>query len=169
MILNVILALIFLGSCTLVRGLISRKIPLLLAIPDEAITETLHNDSRKWHLFVIHFTSFYREKFFQDGVRNFLSKIFYRIHVLVMRLDNGLIAILRKVRAHGDGNESKNSENETQHQISMQEAIKNYKNANPLSDIKKARPISREKRISFAELTTSLREQKSSPLSQEEL
>lgn len=109
MIFNIFLGIVFVGSGALVCVRISRKFPHLASIPDHVITERLHRNATKFRLFLIHFKSFYKEEFFHDLLRVNASKICYKIHILLMRMDNGVVRLLRKVRVNGNGARELNS------------------------------------------------------------
>ncbi len=109
MIINFILLLVFFASVFLLWYRVSQKIPELIAIPDQVITERLREDSAKIRLLVIHLRTLYQEKKIQRSLWNLWGKILYRIHIWVLRLDNGIAGSLKKIRAHGvDINENGN-------------------------------------------------------------
>ena len=83
---------------------ISVKARQLMAVPEDLIADLIHREANKFHLFLLHFKSFYKEPFFKDFLRNSASKVFYRIHILLMKMDNGVVNVLRKVRVNGNGN-----------------------------------------------------------------
>ncbi|TSC76756.1 MAG: hypothetical protein G01um101433_682 [Parcubacteria group bacterium Gr01-1014_33] len=113
MVFDIFLGIIFAGSSMVVWSRISRKFPHLASIPDHVITERLHRDATKFRLFLIYFKSFYKEEFFHDILRGSASKVGYKIHILLMRMDNGVVRLLRKVRVNGNGARAPNSAEET--------------------------------------------------------
>lgn len=101
MALTIILFFIFLGSLGVLWYRISLKIPELVAIPDQVITERLHEDSAQVHLFVLHIKTFYREGKFREMFTEFIAKVLYKLHIGLLRFDNTLIEFLRKLREGG--------------------------------------------------------------------
>ena len=107
MFLNVILAILFVGSVGALWGRISEKIPELVAIPDEVIVARLREDSARIRIFFLHFKSFWREGRYKDVFRKFCEKIFYRTHIILMRLDHRVMSMRVKIHANGGNGESR--------------------------------------------------------------
>jgi len=101
MIIDITLALIFLVSLFTLWYRISIKIPELVAIPDEVITARLEENSARIRLFLLRFKIFYREGQYKIIFWKFLGKVLYRLHIILLRLDNGISAMLKRIRERG--------------------------------------------------------------------
>ena len=101
MLIDLFLGIIFLGSCFALWYRISQKIPEVIAIHDDVITQRLHENSARFRIFFLHFKTFYKEEYYRSIFWNFLGKIFYKIHILILRIDNSLIGVLKKIRTRG--------------------------------------------------------------------
>lgn len=101
MVFNFILAIIFIVSTYLFWYSISQKIPEIVAIPDHVITERLHEESAKIRLFLLHLKSFYRTGKYKEVFWKYFSKILYRLHIVLLKIDNGVMALLKKTRVQG--------------------------------------------------------------------
>ena len=99
---NLFLIILFAGSVGVLWHRISEKIPELVAIPDEVIVARLHEDSARVRIFLIHARTFWREPRYRESFWHFCEKICYRAHIVLLRMDNGLMAVAKKVRAYGD-------------------------------------------------------------------
>lgn len=116
MFIDIILAVSFLAGAFVFWYRLSLKIPELIAIPDQVITERLEEDSAGMRLFLLRIKSYYREGKHKQVFWSFLGKTFYRMHLLLMRTDNGTVALLKKIRTHGgivNGNGNSGSGNTT--------------------------------------------------------
>jgi len=114
---NFFLAIFFSGSIGFLWYRISEKIPELIAIPDEVIVARLHEDSARVRIFLLHARTFWREPRYREALWRFCEKIIQRTHILLMRMDNGLMSLLKKVRsyagiANADGMEERVSADE---------------------------------------------------------
>jgi hypothetical protein len=98
MILNIILAVVFLSSASYLWYRTSLKIPELVAIPDRVITARLEEDSASVRLFLLHFKASLREGRHKKLFWSFLEKSVYRIHILLLKADNGTVFLLKKIR-----------------------------------------------------------------------
>lgn len=106
MYIDILLGLVFFASLYLLWRSIMRKIPELAAIPDEEISVLLEENTAKLHWFILHifhFRIFYRERHYQDKFWNFSAKVIFKIHILILRLDNGLMSILKRIRTNREG------------------------------------------------------------------
>lgn len=115
MIINLVLILLFVMSTALLWYRLSIKIPELIAIPDRVILERLHEDSAKLRLFLLHIKIYYRERQYQKTLAGSSAKFLYRIHVALLRADNSIVRLLKKMKAQsGNGNivESANTRQE---------------------------------------------------------
>ena len=101
MMFDIILAILFVGSIGVVWYRISERIPELVAIPDEVIVERLHEDSARIRVFVLNLKLWWREKQYREPLWRICEKIVYRLHIFLMRADNGTVGLLKKVRMLG--------------------------------------------------------------------
>lgn len=101
MIFDFTLLLIFLGSLTLLWQVVSQKIPQLVAIPDHVIITRLHEDSAKYRLFLLQLKTFYIEQKYKEVFWRFAGKVLYKVHLYLLRIDNKIDLVLKKVRAKG--------------------------------------------------------------------
>lgn len=97
MIPEITLLFTFFASIIILWYRITIKIPELIAVPDEVITARLEEDSAKIRLFFLHFKVFFREKRYKKIFLRMCGKMLHRIHIIIMRLDNTLIALLKKL------------------------------------------------------------------------
>lgn len=104
MIVNIVLGTLFLGSTGIFLFLFLSKMPQLAAIPEYIIAERLHARSAKFRLFIFHFKSFFRERRYWEVILRITGKTLYRVHIVVLRMDNSLMAFLKKLRANGFAN-----------------------------------------------------------------
>ena len=99
MLIDILLGIIFVGSCFALWYRISEKIPQVVAIHDEVITQRLHENSARLRIFLLHFKTFYKEEYYLNLFWSFFGKVFYKLHIFVLRLDNYIISVLKKIRA----------------------------------------------------------------------
>lgn len=102
MTIDILLGLIFVSSGIILWSRIARKMPEVAMIPHTVITEQLATSRRRFHivlLHILHFRTLYREHHYQDRFWQIIAKIVYRMHILLLRMDNRLVGILRRVRA----------------------------------------------------------------------
>lgn len=99
MLIDFSLIFIFVASALALWYKISLKIPELVAIQDQVITQRFHEDSARLRLFMLHLKTYYREGRYKPVFWNFIAKNLYRLHLVLMRLDNGTAALLKRVRA----------------------------------------------------------------------
>ena len=109
MLIDVSLILIFFAGLVALWLKLSQKIPELIAVPDQVITARFEEDSAKFRLFIVHLKSYYLEKRYKETLFRILGKALYRIHIIFLRLDNGTVDWLKKIRAKqgvnsGNGN-----------------------------------------------------------------
>lgn len=124
MILDITLLLIFLAGLGALGYKITEKIPELVAIPDQVITERLHEDSAKVRLFILHLKSFYKEARYKEVFLRIAGRALYKIHIFILRMDNFAVRILQKIKTAGafNGNGNTNGEYWKQLQESKSEA-----------------------------------------------
>lgn len=82
---------------------VSQKIPELVAIPDEVIIDRLHEDSARIRVFLLSFRRRWSEREHHQVFLRYAEKALYKSHILVLRLDNGMMALLKKIRTASDG------------------------------------------------------------------
>ena len=99
MLLNIIFTILFVGGGVLLWFQITEKIPELVAIPDEVISERLNEDSAKLRILILHFKKFWHEGYFHDIFFQFVIKTLRRLHIVILRVDNWLVSILKKIQA----------------------------------------------------------------------
>lgn len=108
-IIDIILVIIFIAGIVILWHRLSARIPELIAVPDQVITARLEEDSARVRLFIMHLKVYYREKRYEETFFRILGKAFYRVHIILLRLDNGAVNWLKKIRAKqgvngGNGN-----------------------------------------------------------------
>lgn len=101
MIIDFLLAIIFAASTATLWYRISGKLPELIAIPDQVITERFHEDSARLRLFVLNFKTWYKEQHYREAFWRVLVKALYKLHIFLLRLDNGIVALLKGLRESG--------------------------------------------------------------------
>ncbi|MBI2121500.1 MAG: hypothetical protein HYT98_00095 [Candidatus Sungbacteria bacterium] len=101
MILNLALGIIFLGSTAALWYLVSKRIPVLVAIPDDVIAKRLEEDSARIRVFLLRLKSFYTEGRIKDFFWGIVAKILHRSHIILMRVDNRTVSLLKRVRGNG--------------------------------------------------------------------
>ena len=101
MYIDILLALAFGISIYILWRRVSDKIPELIATPDQDLSVLLEQNTAKlqrFFLHVFHFRSFYRERRYHANIRLFVAKLLYRIHIIVLRLDNRIVLVLKRMR-----------------------------------------------------------------------
>ena len=116
---NLFLIILFAGSMGALWRRISEKIPELVAIPDEVIVARLHEDSARVRIFLLHAKTFWREPRYRIVFWRFCEKICYRIHIIFLKMDNGLMALVKKVRSYADSAGIKEQEGDLSPEASM--------------------------------------------------
>lgn len=101
MVFTIILAAIFIGSVGTLWYRISHKIPELVAIPDEVIVERLHEDSARIRVFLLSWRRYWQEQEHWQLFWRVLERALHRLHILLLRTDNGTVNLLKKVRTAG--------------------------------------------------------------------
>lgn len=109
MIVEITLLLIFLAGAGGLWYKITQKIPELVAIPDQVITERMHEDSAKIRLFLLHLKTFYREAKYKDVFLKVVGRALYKLHIVVLRIDNFVVRILQKIKTSGAFNGNGNT------------------------------------------------------------
>ena len=101
---DIILVVLFITSIFFLWYKVSQKIPELIAIPDQVITARFEEDSAKFRIFIVHLKSYYLEGRYKETFFRILGKALYRIHIIFLRLDNGVASLLKKIRARQEVN-----------------------------------------------------------------
>lgn len=101
MAIDISLGIVFLASIFILWYRVSLKIPELIAVPDQVITARFQEDSARLRLFVLHIKTYYKEEKYKPVFWKFIGKMIYRLHLILLKLDNGAVSLLKKVRAHG--------------------------------------------------------------------
>lgn len=104
---------------------ITQKIPELVAIPDQVITERLHEDSAQVRLFVLHLKTFYKEARYKDIFYGFLGKLLYKLHIVILRIDNAVVQTLKGVKTTGAINGNGNGNGNGEYWKQLQEGLSN--------------------------------------------
>jgi len=98
---DLLLIIVFIGSAGALWYRVSEKIPELVAIPDEVIVDRLHDDSARVRVFLLNLKHWWREEQYREPLWRFCEKVVYRLHIFLLRADNGMMALLKKVRSLG--------------------------------------------------------------------
>ena len=96
---------LFLTSSLLLWHRLSLKLPELIAIPDQVITERLYEDSARLRLFVLHLKTYYREGTYKRVFWKYIAKILQKTHLSLMRLDNWVVQHSRSLKQNGEVSE----------------------------------------------------------------
>ena len=102
MYIDIFLALSFCISTYVLWQRISEKIPELTLIPDQDLSVLVEENTAKLQLFFLnlfHFRSFYRERHYHGKVRLIAAKLLYKIHIAILRFDNGIIRMIKRMRS----------------------------------------------------------------------
>lgn len=124
MVFDILLGVIFTAGAFALWYRVSQKIPQLAAIPDQVITEGLQEDSARLRFFLLHFWTFYREKYYQDIFWKFVAKALYRLHIILLRLDNLFVRLLQQVR--GERGVALNGKNGGEEENNRQDAFSRH-------------------------------------------
>lgn len=111
MLFNLFLIILLAGSAGVLWRRISEKIPELIAIPDEVIVARLHEDSARVRIFLLHARTFWREPRYREPFWRFCEKICYRVHIIFLRMDNGLMTLAKKARGYAGIASAEGAEN----------------------------------------------------------
>lgn len=114
MFIDITLIVIFLVSLGVLSFLVSRKLPHLATVPQEEIDRYLEERYRAVFVPFHRVKKFYNEERLLAAVLDYSGRFLHRLHIIVMRIDNGIVGLLKKVRSqsiavNGNGNaEQKN-------------------------------------------------------------
>ena len=109
MLIDITLLLIFLAGLGGLWYKVTQKIPELVAIPDQVITERLHEDSARVRIFILHLKTFYREARYKEVFLKIAGRALYKLHIAVLRVDNFLTRLLQKIKTTGAFNGNGNT------------------------------------------------------------
>lgn len=99
MVFDLALVLVGITSGVLLWHRISQKIPELVAIPDEVIVHRLHEDSARIRVILLGFRRAWREREHHQVLLRYSERALYRAHIFILRADNGMVVLLKKIRA----------------------------------------------------------------------
>ncbi len=129
MLIDILLGIVFVGSCFALWYRLSEKIPQVVAIHDEVITQRLHENSARLRIFLLHFKTFYKEEYYHNLFWNFLGKVCYKLHIFVLKIDNALVGFLKKLRARDGLAGLSISEQDMDQQVAAEKITEVEKNA----------------------------------------
>ena len=101
MYIDILLALASIISSYLLWQRLADKIPELTLVPDQSLAELLEENTAKFQKFFLHlfhFRSFYRERHYHGKVRRFTGKFLYKVHIGILRIDNGILRMMKRMR-----------------------------------------------------------------------
>lgn len=101
MYIDILLALACVFSFYILWRRVSEKMPELELIPDQDLSILLEENTEKlqrFFLHLFHFRSFYRERHYHEKLRSFATKMLLKVHILVLRIDNGIVALTARLR-----------------------------------------------------------------------
>ncbi|MEK7541755.1 MAG: hypothetical protein AAB533_02820 [Patescibacteria group bacterium] len=77
---------------------VSQKIPELVAISDDIIIDRLHEDSARVRVFILNARRYWRQREHHQFLLRHTDRALHRLHIMMMRADNGVVAFHKKVR-----------------------------------------------------------------------
>lgn len=101
MYIDILLALILVGSAYMLWRRVSEKIPDLELISDQDLSVLLEENTAKlqrFFLHLFHFRSFYRERHYHERFWSVVTKLLFKAHILLLRVDNGIIRLMKRMR-----------------------------------------------------------------------
>jgi hypothetical protein len=139
MIIDITLLFIFLVGAGALWFKVTQKIPELIAIPDQVITERLHEDSAQVRLFILHLKIFFKEARYKDVFLKIVGRALYKLHIAVLRTDNFVVRLLQKIKTAGAFNGNGNTNGDYWKQL--QESVSNPETSqNPrIQEVRKKR------------------------------
>ncbi len=157
MLVDISLGIVFFSSASFLLRRISLKLPEIIMAPEETIREQLRKDRdrSRIYLFIVHFRTLWQERYFHNLFFNSAGKILQRLHILLLRLDNGVMYVLRKTRsggavqAHANGDywkmlreEEREEAREEKHEEKKEDDIQSeIQGKNILSQLREDKPI----------------------------
>lgn len=101
MIVDIVFGAIFLIALGTLWYFVTAKLPVLAAVPEEVARERLYGDSLRARGVLRRTVTFYRDERFRIALKEFVGKMLYRMHITLLRIDNGVVLLLKKMRANG--------------------------------------------------------------------
>lgn len=98
MTIDITLVIIFSASLSFVIYKASLKVPALVLIPDEVISERLRSDAAPLLKVLIRLRDLYRAHQIQTAFWKVVGKTLHRLHIVLMRTDNMVVSRLKKIR-----------------------------------------------------------------------
>ena len=109
---DIILGIIFVGSSFWLWYFVSQRLPRLVSIPDHVVTERLEAHSGKFRLFLLNFRVFWHKGEHWELLRSFIAKTLQKFHIVLLRLDNGVVALQKKLKQNENGGGNGNASSE---------------------------------------------------------
>src|SRR3989344_3537377 len=100
---DVLSGILFLASGVFLWRFVRDRIPQALAIPDETILERFREDAKKNRLWTLPLKVLYEEVHFWKFLRLYRARMFYRIHIRLLRLDNRVLARYNRLKSESEG------------------------------------------------------------------
>ncbi len=98
---SILIGVFFVSSITLWYRL-SQRIPELVAVPDEVVHAYIHEEiSRRRSMVVSLIRAWYHDKSYREVFLHFCGKLLYKFHIILLKADNAVVGILKKVRVNG--------------------------------------------------------------------
>ena len=138
MYIDIFLGIIFFASLYLLWKRIAQKIPALAMIPDQEVSVLLEQNTAKLHRFLLHifhFRIFYRERHYQDKFWGFAAKFLFKIHILILRFDNGLMSLVKKMRMSNEDIDQRVIPQDYLKQLGAQSRLPEIKQ-NPMQEVR---------------------------------
>lgn len=105
MYIDILLALAFVISVSMLTRRISEKVPDLVLIPDQDISVLLEENTAKiqrFFLHIFHFRSFYRKRHYHERLWSFTTKCLLKMHILLLRIDNSIMRLMKRMRSSNE-------------------------------------------------------------------
>lgn len=99
---DVLSGILFFVSGVFLWRFVRDRIWQALAIPDETILERFREDAKKNRLWTLPLKFLYEEVHFWKFLRLYRAKIFYRVHIWLLRLDNRVLAKYNQLKSAGE-------------------------------------------------------------------
>ena len=96
---DVLSGILFLASGVFLWRFVRERIPQALAIPDETILERFREDAKKNRLWTLPLKVLYEEVHFWKFLHLYRARMFYRIHIRLLRLDNRVLAKYNRLKS----------------------------------------------------------------------
>lgn len=113
MIIDAIFTILFILSGSILWYFISKRIPRLSVVSEEAMTAYMESSASRLHVF-FYLAALHRRKYFRNIVFYFAEKILLMARVSLRSVDRGIIFLLKKLQRK-NGASSKNIPSRTQY------------------------------------------------------